>query len=156
MAARVKDTKWGHPLAVWAAAREQARCALVACATSRSTISYSELCDAVEAARFRPYSWALMALIDEVCRDEDGRSGAALATLVVRRDTRRPGEGYFAWAEREGDDVCDREAYWTAQAERVWQVYGHQELTAAPEGPCDTDARSRAAGRDSRAEESSD
>jgi hypothetical protein len=87
-------------------------------------VAYSDLCKDIAVARFRPYSWALMALIDEVCAEEDERTGASLATLVVRRDTGMPGEGYFAWAEREGAEIGDREAFWQAQAERVWEAYG--------------------------------
>lgn len=125
MTAKAKDTRWGYPLDVWAAAREQARDALCARARARTTIAYSELCEDLTVASFRPYSWSLMALVDEVCREEDARTGTVLATLLVRRDTRRPGEGYFAWAAREGTDVIDREAFWCAQAERVWDAYRH-------------------------------
>jgi hypothetical protein len=124
MGAKPKDSRWGHPLAVWETAREQARSALVASARSRSTITYSGLCDAIEVARFRPYSWALVALIDEVCREADAASGATLASLVVRRDTGMPGEGYFVWAVRQGADAGDREEFWRGQAERVWRAYG--------------------------------
>jgi hypothetical protein len=123
MMAKAKGTRWGYSLDDWAAACEQARTALIAHARARETIAYSELCEELTVASFRPYSWALMALIDEVCRDEDERTGAVLATLVVRRDTRMPGDGYFAWAARTGADVSDRDAFWRAQAERVWDAY---------------------------------
>jgi len=124
MSKPVKETHWGHPIAVWECARQQMRAELVARARSRSTVSYSELCEAVSVARFRPYSWAFMALLDEVCRDEDARTGVVLATLVVRKDTGRPGEGYFSWAEREGARFEDRESFWSDQAEAVWAAYG--------------------------------
>jgi hypothetical protein len=123
MTPKTKDTRWGYPLDVWAVAREQARDALLACARTRTTIAYSELCEAITVARFRAYSWSLMALADEVCREEDARTGVVLATLLVRRDTRMPGEGYFAWAERDGADVSDRDRFWHAQAQRVWEAY---------------------------------
>jgi hypothetical protein len=118
-----RGTWWGLPLDAWAAAREQARACLVACAGARETIAYSELCEQITVARFKPYHRSLMALLDEVCEEEDAVTGAVLATLVVRRDTGRPGDGYYSWAARGGDAILDREAYWCAQAESVWDAY---------------------------------
>lgn len=123
MARTVKDTRWGLPLATWAQARDQARAALVRCARERSCVTYSGLCDEITAARFRPYSWGLVALLDEACQEEDAVFGVFTASLVVRRDSGRPGEGYFAWAERAGLDITDREAFWQTEAERVWNAY---------------------------------
>lgn len=123
VAREAKDTRWGVPLDDWARAREQVRAALVHCAEERGCVTYTGLCEAITAARLRPYSWALMALLDEACREEDAVHGVMTASLVVRRDSGRPGGGYFAWAERAGLDVSDREAFWRAQAERVWSAY---------------------------------
>ena len=123
MKGAAKETRWGYPLQVWEAARSQARAELLARARSRETVAYSELCDAITAGRFRPYSWAFMALVDDVCRDEDAAHGVILASLVVRKDTRMPGEGYFAWAERSGLDVSDRGSCWQREAAKVWDAY---------------------------------
>jgi len=123
LALRPKDTRWGVPLEEWAQARREAREAIVHAARERTVVTYSGLCEAIQAATFRPYSWALMGLIDEACREEDEVHGVTTATLVVRKDSGRPGEGYFIWAERSGLDVSDREAFWSAEAERVWRAY---------------------------------
>lgn len=123
MVAKVKDTRWGLPLEQWRQAKEEARDVIIARARACGTITYAELCAAVTAAHFRHYSWALMALLDEVCDEQDPLYGIMLASLVVRRDTGMPGNGYFAWAERAGFDVSDREAFWRAETEKVWAAY---------------------------------
>lgn len=118
-----KDTRWGVSLQVWADARECVREAILERARARSTITYAELAQAASATGFRPRSWALMALLGEVCRDEDPVHDVEIASLVVRRDTGMPGDGYFAYAEREGGDTSDRGAFWREQAQRVWNAY---------------------------------
>lgn len=120
---KAKTTRWGLPLADWETARAQAEAAVIERARRRSTITYSELCAAISVARFKPYSWRLMALLDEVCADQDAERGIILATLVVRADTGRPGEGYFSALERLGADVSRRETLWLAEAERVWSAF---------------------------------
>lgn len=118
-----KDTRWGVPLRVWADARECARAAILERARACATITYAELAQAVSATGFRPRSWALMALLGEVCRDENPVHGVEIATLVVCQDTGMPGDGYFAYAAREGCDTSDRDAFWHEQAQQVWNAY---------------------------------
>jgi hypothetical protein len=119
-----KNTRWGYGLDEWDVARDQLRTALVARARAHATVSYADACAEITVARFRHYSWSFMALLDEVCRLEDGANGTILASLVVRRDSGMPGEGYFTWAARSGHDVTDREAFWRTEAARVWAAYG--------------------------------
>ncbi len=118
-----KNTRWGIPLQQWEAARASAREAVLERARTARTITYAELASAVSETGFRPRSWALMALLSEVCDLEDPVHGVWIASLVVRKDTGMPGEGYFAYAEREGFDTSDREAFWLEHAQRVWNVY---------------------------------
>lgn len=118
-----KDTRWGVSHAVWDEARGQARAAILARARERRTITYAELAQAVAVTGFRPRSWALMALLGEVCRDEDPVHDVWIASLVVRKDSGMPGDGYFAYAERERFDISDRAVFWEAEAQRVWNAY---------------------------------
>lgn len=119
-----KTTRWGLALEDWRTAKEQAEDAVLERASRRATITYRELCEAIEVAPFKPYSWRLMALLDEICAEEDAARGIVLATLVVRSDTGRPGEGYFRAMERAGADASEREALWRREAEKVWAAYG--------------------------------
>jgi hypothetical protein len=122
-AAAAKSTRWGLSAQDWESARAQAEALLVERARQRRTVTYSELCASITVARFTPYSWRLIALLDEICSERDAERGIVLATLVVRRDSGRPGEGYFAHAARAGRDVADREGFWLAEAERAWSSY---------------------------------
>lgn len=124
MASEPKDTRWGIPLAQWADARATMREALLARACSGQTITYSELARAVAVTGFRPRSWALMAMLGEVCDAEDPVHDVWIASLVVRQDTGMPGEGYFAYAVREGLDCDDRAGFWRERVQQVWNAYG--------------------------------
>jgi hypothetical protein len=117
------STRWGVTLELWAEALATARAAILARARLGETITYSELAQAVSATGFRPRSWALMALLGEVCRDEDPVHDVWIASLVVRKDSGMPGDGYFAYAERDGFDTSDRAEFWRMQAQRVWNAY---------------------------------
>lgn len=122
-------TRYGFPLAEWHAAVTQARVALSEAAHDRRTVTYGELCAAVDVAVF-PRSWAVLALIDEACSDEDFSRGTHPASLVVRASDGMPGDGYFAWAERAGLDVRDRRAFWESEVERVFTAFADERETA--------------------------
>lgn len=118
-----KDTRWGIPLAQWDDARERAREAILLRARTADTITYAELAQAVGETGFRPRSWALMALLGEVCDAEDPVHDVWIASLVVRKDTGMPGDGYFAYAEQAGFEVGDRSRFWRERVQRVWNAY---------------------------------
>lgn len=121
-----KDTAYGFLCGDWDRAKQQAREFLVSCARARSTTTYGGLCAEVGAIRLRPYSFAMVAFLDQICREDDARHGIILASLVTRRDSGIPGEGYFQSASRAGCDISDREAFWRDQAERVYAVWADE------------------------------
>lgn len=114
------DTCYGFPRADWERAKAEAEAALVACARERETTTYAGLCAEVNSIQLRPYSFAMVAFLDEICCEQDAANGIVLATLVTRKDSGLPGEGYFRHAARLGHDVSDRQAFWHEQAERVY------------------------------------
>jgi len=118
------DTHYGFPRADWDAAKLEAEAALVACATQRGVLTYAGLCGSVDAIALRPYSFAMVAFLDEICSGEDAEHGIVLASIVTRKDTGMPGEGYFRAASRAGCDVTDRRAFWTEQLDMVYRAYG--------------------------------
>lgn len=120
--------RWGFPREAWEAAKAQMEDILVGCARRRETITYSELCATVSAIRLRPYSWALMALLDEACAEEDAAHGIVLASLVVRKGGEgMPGAGYFRCAERLGRDVSDQRAFWESELAKVYACWPREE-----------------------------
>lgn len=96
-----------------------AREILVSAGRDGRTVTYGDLARDVSGARLSARSRGLMALLDEACEPVDAEYGIALASLVVRADTRMPGDGYFEWAAHSGRDVIDREAMWRREVERV-------------------------------------
>lgn len=100
-----------------------ARELLIAAAHNRRTVTYGELSAVATELRLSARSAGLMALLDAAAGPLDERTGTIMATLVVRKDTGRPGEGYFAWMSGQGRDLTDHEALWRTEAERVWAAY---------------------------------
>jgi hypothetical protein len=123
-------TRFGHPVADWERAKRQAQATLRQCARERRTITYAGLCEAVDAVHLRPYSFAIVAFLDEICAEDDAAHGIVLASLVVRRDTGMPGEGYFRYASTLGADVSDRREFWESEAERVYTAFDEGSTTS--------------------------
>ena len=117
-------THYGSPVEDWDRAKLQAKEFLTVCARRRATTTYSELCSEVTAINLRPYSFAIVAFLNEICTEEDAEHGVMMASLVVRKDTGIPGNGYFGHAGSLGRDTADREAFWRSEVERVWDAYG--------------------------------
>jgi len=116
-------TYFGSPVEDWETAKLQAKAFLTDCARRRGTTTYSGLCSEITAIHLRPYSFAIVAFLNEICTEEDAAHGVMMASLVVRKDTGIPGEGYFRHAGSLGRDTADREAFWRSEVERVWAAY---------------------------------
>jgi len=104
--------------------RESMRDVLTDVAARGATITYADLALAVFGPGVPARSPALMRVLGRVCDEEDARTGARLAAVVVRADTGMPGDGYFTWAASLGTDVSDRAAAWRTDVEMVWRAYG--------------------------------
>lgn len=110
--------------AEWAHARHALETLLADAATARTTVTYGEAARRAFGGRFPARSGALMDLLDDIDSAWAEERGIMIATLVVRKDTGRPGDGYFVFVERgTGVVVGDREEYWLDQAERVWTAF---------------------------------
>jgi hypothetical protein len=122
-------TRHGFPRADWDAAKAQAEYELVARAARRETTTYAGLCEAVTAIKLRPYSFAMVAFLDEICSGPDAEHGIVLASLVTRKDTGMPGEGYFRCAARAGCDVSERREFWEREVERAFAALSERSAT---------------------------
>lgn len=116
-------TRYGMTPDAWDAARERVRGLLVRCARERMTTTYSAVSEAAAPAWLPPYSYGMVAMLDEVCSAEDVARGIVLASLVCTKATGMPGEGYFRHAERLRSDAVDRRAFWASEVERVFQAF---------------------------------
>jgi len=109
----------------WQDSTARLRALVTDAASSRSTVTYGEAARVAFGGRFSARSGALMDLLSEVDTQEEAATGVMIASLVVRKDTGMPGEGYFAFARDVlGRPVADRSAFWRGEAEKVWQAYG--------------------------------
>lgn len=121
----MEKRRWGMDPAEWLEARLRLESLLAEAAAAQSTVTYSEAALRAFGGRFSARSGALMDLLGEVDSAWERERGVLIATLVVRKDTGRPGEGYFSFVENVvvGAPVADREAYWLEQAQAVWSAF---------------------------------
>jgi len=120
----VTKRRWGLEPDEWSGATQRLLCLLRDAATRRETVTYGDAARHAFDGRFSARSGALMDLLGDVDTRVMAERGVMIATLVVRADTGRPGEGYFAFAADEmGRDVSDRERFWRKEAEAVWEAY---------------------------------
>jgi len=113
------ETRYGHLLEVWEAAKDEVRSILIERARQYETITYGELVQAVQIIHMRPDSYALSGILRELGAEDVAAGRGTLATLVVRKSDGRPGPGYFKDALQRGLSDEDIEAYWQAQFARV-------------------------------------
>jgi hypothetical protein len=120
--------RYGMTPEQWQALRAEARAVIIDRALQRRTIYYSELCAELTTASIKPYSYALVALLEEICEREDAERGVMLASLVVRKPQKAgveamPGAGYFGKADNLGRVTDDQAAMWRAERDRVFEVF---------------------------------
>lgn len=118
---------WGFSSDEWAAARVRLERLLAEVASERSTVTYGEVARRVFDGRVTARSGALMDMLGEVDSSALRSQGIMIASLVVRADSGIPGEGYFIFAEEElGHRIADRNEFWRAEVERVWDSFAEQ------------------------------
>ncbi|MDZ4169865.1 MAG: hypothetical protein U1E26_09440 [Coriobacteriia bacterium] len=121
------ERRFGLSFDEWSAAAGALVDLLDAAAVRRQTVTYGQAARVAFGGRFSARSSALMALLAEVDEAALRERGVMVAALVVRADTGRPGEGFYRFAEAmENQQITDREEYWRAQAQRVWNAYDEE------------------------------
>ena len=84
-------------------------------------ITYTELSDRINAYNARSPSFHT--LITEIAREEFQAGRGMLSAVVVKADTREPGDGFYLFAEAElGATLADRPAFWREELHRVYDV----------------------------------
>ena len=104
-------------------------------ARARTTISYSELCEAVSEhahVSLQPDSMALLLLLERIARHSFDRTGVVLTALVRRKDTGYdPGGGFYSVCRSLGlidHSLNERrqEAFLIDHQRRIEAAYGRQ------------------------------
>src|SRR5262249_48392643 len=120
MSFQAQPQRFGFPIELWDAARNQAHEVLVAQARVGKSVAYSELVGRIGAIHLEPDSHALAALLGEISTDEDESGGGMLSVLLVHKTgDMMPGNGFFELAARLGKDVSDRDKLWIQEFNRV-------------------------------------
>lgn len=109
------ETRYGLPLEVWEAVKNETRRILVECAQARQSITYSELSRRITAGHVPHYGYRMVGLLDEISSDEVAGDRAPLATLVVRKSDGLPGAGYFRKVLPKEAPVDDLRTHWEEQ-----------------------------------------
>lgn len=101
---------------VWERAREESRQILIQCAREGRTIAYSEL---AEKLNIQHRSTELAMMLDCISRSENKAGRGMLSVLVIRKDIRISGPGFFKLAKCLGREFDDKRKFWNGEAERV-------------------------------------
>lgn len=101
----------------------EARTILMDWCKRRQTITYGELAHRIRSVRLTPRHPWLYELLDDISREEDSQGRGMLSVVVVRKDTRLPGEGFYRLARKLGRDVSDRKRCWEIEFEKVIQAW---------------------------------
>ena len=117
----------GFPESVWSAAKEEARRAMIEAARSHSTISYSDLVGKITRCSLQPSDVRLHHMLGEISRDEDKAGRGLLTAVVVRKEDRKPGSGFFRLAiflgRSMGRSTAAKEHFWSEELKRVYGLW---------------------------------
>jgi len=112
---------YGHKTAAWEQSKKEAIRAILEKARSGGdpTISYLDLTRRIGSIPFDPDGHDFHYLLYEISREEDEACRGLLSALVVRRDDRHPGDGFWDVAKERGRDVTDKERCWVDEVKEV-------------------------------------
>jgi len=120
-----------HASAQRDALRAEIEAVLRAVAWRRATLTYQDLTSALTTARLAPNDPMLPGLLREISEGEDAAGRGLLTAVVVRRDTGRPGRGFFALAALRGRDLSDETACWQRELTRVYAACEDRDTDAS-------------------------
>ena len=113
------NTKYGFTLEQWENAKEEIRNILINVARTEGRITYSDLAARVTSISLQAWSYALAALLGEISKEEDLAGRGMLSVIVVHKEDKKPGHGFFSLAKDLGRDISDKEKFWIDEDKRV-------------------------------------
>lgn len=105
--------------ASWQKVKQEIREILIGLAKLQKTIAYSELAAQIRSAYIHYRAPAFDHILQELCEDEVKSGHPILGVLVVNKQTKRCGAGFFKWCAHQGYDVSDPERFWNNEFDRV-------------------------------------
>ena len=120
----MKRQKYGIPMDVWDAAKEEARREMSRMARRENQISYGDLAKHICRTKrlcFEPQDSRFHEMLGEISEAENAAGRGMLSVLVVRQDgDKRPGPGFFKLARKLCRDTSDKEAFWVKELRKVY------------------------------------
>jgi molybdopterin synthase catalytic subunit len=111
---------FGFSQAVWDAAKQEAKAALVARAKVRGMMPYSDLVRSIHSITFEPHDVRLFHMLGELSTEETQAGRGMITALVVHKTgDMQPGPGFFELAGKLGHDPSDMLAFWISQVKKV-------------------------------------
>ncbi|MBA7631262.1 hypothetical protein ES703_38792 [subsurface metagenome] len=106
--------------------KEKVRELLIETARSEKTITYAEVGKLANLSMVNPHHRTELAdTLDEINREERENGGPMLSVVVVQKDSKRPGRGFFVLArdlQRQAPDIDD-ETFFVGELNRVYEYY---------------------------------
>ena len=119
-------TKFNDPLSEWNIAKKEIKHILSNLAQEHEfkLITYSELTLEVTSINFDPDDLAFHHILGEVSEEEDIAGRGMLTAIVVLKDTKIPGSGFFKLAKKLGRDITDHYDCWYQEINKVRRSWG--------------------------------
>jgi hypothetical protein len=115
---------WGYRVELWNAAKAEAKSVLEKVAKAGSDlIFYSELNRKIISIRFEPDGHDFHGLLGQLSEESDEEGKGMISALVVHKEDRRPGKGFFTLAKALGRDVSDTDKCWADEVKRVYAAF---------------------------------
>lgn len=125
---------WGYSQSQWNSAKEEAKQELIRVAGRRDTIFYGDLAAKVTSISFDPHSNAFHALLGEISTDENSKKRGMISALVIKREDRLPGEGFFSLAQELGRAPHDHLKFWIEECQLVHDTWAKAQAPLRPNG----------------------
>lgn len=119
----------GFEGAQWDAAKREARDILIAIATRKGRIAYSELVGQIGSLRLEPHDPRLFHLLGEISTEEDKAGRGMLTAIVVHKSgDMQPGSGFFELAKSLGKNTRDPLVCWVAEFNKVHDYWANEHV----------------------------
>jgi len=111
----------------WDAAKNEAKSFLIAAATDKKRVAYSELVREIQSIDVEAHDPRLFHLLGEISTEEDKSGRGMLTAIVVHKSgDMQPGPGFFELANSLGKDTSDILACWVNEFNKVHDYWANK------------------------------
>ena len=119
----------GFPDEIWNAAKKEARDAMIEVAGRQDTMSYSDLSNHLERTTglyLEPHDFRFHHMLGEISTAEDAAGRGLLTAVVVHKEDRKPGRGFFELAQRRGRDTSEELRFLGVELKKVYAAWSRR------------------------------